>query len=68
MRKTVWAILIVFTLSFGHLSYAQFGSSGPRFYTDFKPVVGGWSEYQITKKNGEASKMKIAIVGQERDA
>jgi len=68
MRKTVWSVLMVFALSFGHLCYAQFGSSGPRFYTDFKPVVGGWSEYQITRKNGESSKMKIAIVGQEGDA
>lgn len=69
MRKIVWAISIVFTLSFVHLSYAQFGkTSGPRFYTDFKPVVGGWSEYQMTTKSGEPSKMKIAIVDKEGDA
>ena len=69
MRKIVWSISIVFTLSFVHLSYAQFGkTSGPRFYTDFKPVVGGWSEYQITTKGGEPSKMKIAIVDKEGDA
>jgi len=70
MRKIVWAISIIFALSFVNLlSYAQFGkTSGPRFYTDFKPVVGGWSEYQMTTKSGEPSKMKIAIVDKEGDA
>ena len=69
MRKIIWAISIVFTLSFVNLPYAQFGkTSGPRFYTDFKPVVGGWSEYQMTTKSGEPSKMKIAIVDKEGDA
>jgi hypothetical protein len=69
MRKIVWAISIIFTLFFVNLPYAQFGkTSGPRFYTDFKPVVGGWSEYQMTTKSGEPSKMKIAIVDKEGDA
>jgi hypothetical protein len=68
MRKIVWAISIVFTLSFVNLSYAQLGkTSGPRFYTDFKPVAGGWSEYEMTTKSGEPSKMKIAIVDKEGD-
>jgi hypothetical protein len=51
------------------LAYAQFGKGrGPKFYSDFKPVVGGWSEYQMTGKGEQPSKMKIAIVGKEGDA
>jgi hypothetical protein len=40
----------------------------PRFYSDFKPVIGSWSEYQVTTKGEPPLKMKIAIVGQERNA
>ena len=48
---------------------AQFmRGTGPRFYTEFKPVVGGWSEYQMTTKGESSSKMKIAIVDKEGDA
>jgi hypothetical protein len=69
MRKIVLAISIVFTLSFVHFAYAQFGKiSGPSFHGEFKPVVGGWSEYQMTTKGEGPTKMKIAIVGKEGDA
>jgi hypothetical protein len=69
MRKIVFLISILSTLCFVQLGYAQFGKGrGPKFYSDFKPVVGGWSEYQTTGKGEQPSKMKIAIVGKEGDA
>ncbi len=47
---------------------AQLGrSAAPRFYTEFKPVVGGWAEYQMTTKGEAPTKMKMAIVGKEGD-
>jgi hypothetical protein len=69
MRKMAWVVSIVLTLTLVQLAEAQFGkSAGPKFYSDFKPVVGGWSEYQMTPKSESPSKMKIAIVGKEGDA
>lgn len=69
MRKMVLAVSVLFILSIVHVTYAQFGKSiGPRFYSDFKPSVGGWSEYQVAGKGESPSKMKIAIVGKEGDA
>ncbi|HSB03924.1 MAG TPA: hypothetical protein VLK23_01935 [Thermodesulfobacteriota bacterium] len=68
MRKFIWVVSIFSAVSFISNAYAQFGkSAGLRFYSDFKPVVGGWSEYQITPKGEAPSKMKIAIVGKEGD-
>jgi len=69
MKKMVWFFLILLSLSFVYSAYAQFGkTSGPKFYSEFKPVIGGWSEYQMTTKGEAPSKMKIAIVGKEGDA
>ena len=69
MRKIIFVISVLLVLSFVHLAYAQFGKgAGPKFHSDFKPVVGAWSEYQITGKGESPSKMKIAIVGKEGDA
>jgi hypothetical protein len=69
MRKIIFFISVLLVLSFVHLAYAQFGKgAGPKFHSDFKPVVGGWSEYQMTGKGESPSKMKIAIVGKEGDA
>ena len=69
MRKIVFVISVLSILCLVQLGYAQFGKGrGPRFYSDFKPVVGGWSEYQMTGKGEQPSKMKIAIVGKEGDA
>jgi len=69
MRKIVFIISVLSILCLVQLSYAQFGKGrGPKFYSDFKPVVGGWSEYQMTGKGEQPSKMKIAIVGKEGDA
>ncbi len=56
-------------LSFPHLAYSQSVESvGPKFYSDFNPVLGAWAEYQMTEKGESPSKMKIAIVGKEGDA
>jgi hypothetical protein len=69
MRKIIFVISVLLVLSFVHLAYAQFGKgAGPKFHSDFKPIVGGWSEYQMTGKGESPSKMKIAIVGKEGDA
>lgn len=70
MRKIALLVLMgLFLLIIEAISYAQLGkTSGPRFYSEFKPVVGGWSEYQITSKGEPPSKLKIAIVGKEGDA
>ncbi len=64
MRKAVVIALVIFVFSLTNIAYAQLRKgSGPRFYADFKPVVGGWSEYQMTTKGEQPFKMKIAIVG-----
>jgi hypothetical protein len=69
MKKIVLAVSIILVLSLVHLTYAQMGKDkGPKFYADFKPVIGGWSEYQMTTKGETPTKMKIAIVGKEGDA
>ncbi|MGB9716651.1 MAG: hypothetical protein ACPL1G_09645 [Thermodesulfovibrionales bacterium] len=69
MRKIAFVIFVSAIFFITSFSYAQFGKSvGPRFYSEFKPIVGGWSEYQITVKGEPPSKMKIAIVGKEGDA
>lgn len=69
MRKIVLIVFVVLILMNGSISNAQLGKTiGPRFYSEFKPVVGGWSEYQITAKGEAPSKMKIAIVGKEGEA
>ena len=69
MRKIVLAISVLSMLCHVPPGYAQFGKGrGSRIYSDFKPVVGGWSEYQMTGKGEQPSKMKSAIVGKEGDA
>jgi hypothetical protein len=70
VRKTRFIVIVgVALFVLVHSAHAQFGrSAGPRFYSDFTPVVGAWSEYQMTGKGEEPTKMKIAIVGQEGEA
>ena len=69
MKKIACVVSIVLTLVFVQLAEAQLGKGGgPKFYSDFKPVVGGWSEYQMTTKSEGSTKMKIAIVGKEGDS
>lgn len=63
MKKEASLFAIMLVLSSFAISHAQLGKAGPDFYGDFKPVMGGWSEYQIT--GASPSKMKIAIVGKE---
>jgi hypothetical protein len=63
--QTVSALVVLFLAPFAE---AQFGKgAGPRFH-DFKPVVGGWSEYQMTPKGEAPSKWRMAVVGKEGDA
>ena len=69
MRKIVFVISVLSILYLVQFAYAQFGKGAdPKFYSDFRPAVGGWSEYQMTGKGEQPSKMKIAIVGKEGDA
>jgi hypothetical protein len=69
MKRMNCLVSIVLTLVFVQLAQAQLGKgAGPKFYSDFKPLVGGWSEYQMTSKSEGPTKMKIAIVGKEGDA
>jgi hypothetical protein len=69
MKKLISVVSILLVLVLTQIAYAQFGqSSGPSFYGEFKPVVGGWSEYQMTSKREGTTKMKVAIVDKEGDA
>ena len=69
MKKIISIVSILLVLALTQIAYSQFGkTSGPSFYGEFKPVVGGWSEYQVTAKGEQPSKMKMAIVGKEGDA
>ncbi len=41
----------------------------PRLFGTFEPVVGAWSEYAVVDKaSGRRSRMKMAIVGSEKNA
>ncbi len=64
---SLFSILLTFTL--GSFASSQMGPSpAPKFYSEFNPVVGGWSEYQMSAKSERPVKMKVAIVGKEGDA
>lgn len=66
MKKGSLAIVILSALFFVSFAHAQVGkSAAPKFYGDFKPVVGGWSEYEMKSKAEPPTKMKIAVVGKE---
>ena len=68
-KKIVLAVLVLLAVFMASAASAQFAkSAGPNFYSEFKPVVGGWSEYQMTTKGEPPTKMKLAIVGKEGDA
>lgn len=69
MKKIISIVPILLVLVLTQVAHAQIGKgAGPSFYGEFKPVVGGWSEYQITTKREGSMKMKVAIVGKEGDA
>lgn len=70
MRKLFFLFFNTFFLFITiSLSYAQLEKgAGPRFYSEFRPVLGGWAEYQISAKGERPLKMKIAIVGKDGDA
>jgi hypothetical protein len=69
MKKIIYVVSILLVLGLTQTVNAQFGkTSGPSFYGEFKPVIGGWSEYQMTAKGSTPTKMKVAVVGKEGDA
>jgi hypothetical protein len=69
MKKIIFIVSVILALSSVSLAHAQLEKGGgPKFYSDFKPVLGGWAEYQMSEEGGAISKMKIAIVGKEGDA
>jgi hypothetical protein len=69
MKKMALVVSVLSVLVLVNLAYAQMGKNpAPRFYSEFKPVVGGWSEYEIKARGEAPMKMKIAVVGKEGDA
>jgi len=65
----MFAIIVAVLLHLLAFSHADAQTqTGPRFRAEFRPVVGGWSEYQVTSKTDPPSKLKAAIVGKEGDA
>jgi hypothetical protein len=69
MKKIISIASILLVLILTQIAYAQLGKgAGPSFRGEFKPVVGGWSEYQMTSKSEGSVKMKVAIVGKEGEA
>jgi hypothetical protein len=69
MKELISILSILLFLVLTQVADAQVGKmSGPSFYGEFKPVIGGWSEYQMTSKSEGSMKMKIAVVGKEEDA
>ena len=69
MKKIIYVVSILLVLVLTQIANAQFGqTSGPSFYGEFKPVIGGWSEYQMTSKREGSMMMKVAIIGKEGDA
>ena len=68
MKKMAFAASVFFVLCSVQFAHAQFARGPrPRFFSEFKPVVGGWSQYEIKGKSGTASKMTIAVVEKEGD-
>jgi hypothetical protein len=68
MKKTVWVISVFSVFFFVYVTHAQFGKGAmSKFYFDFKPIVGGWSEFQMASKAEAPIKEKIAIVREEED-
>lgn len=69
MKFLVSLFSILLLLNLGNFAHSQISPSpGPKFYSEFNPVVGGWSEYQMSAKGEKPIKMKIAIVGKEGNA
>jgi hypothetical protein len=71
MKKEFFSVPVILILIFlcFNVAYAQAGKSGGlKFYADFKPLVGGWSEYELKQKGESPVKMRIAVVGKEGDA
>ncbi len=70
MRILICAAVSVVLLSVPTIDALGFGpGSGPSFWGDleFKPVVGQWSEYQVTPEGEKPMTMRVSIVGQEDD-
>lgn len=70
MKKILsFSLLVVLVLAFS--AYAQSSDNAkkvPRFYSEFNPVIGGWSEYQVNKPGETPYKVKLSIVGKEDQA
>lgn len=69
MKKILFFIHVLLIFLLTSVTYAQFQNTTiPKLHAEFRPVLGGWSEYQITSKEGASYKMKVAIVGREGNA
>jgi hypothetical protein len=69
MKRNILLVSLLIALFFVHPVQAQTtGAASPEAYSEFNPVMGGWSEYQVQMKGKPFSRMRISIVGQEFDA
>jgi hypothetical protein len=60
-----WAVAIFGVVSLAGGAAAQFGRRGPDFHGVWNPVVGSGGVYEVSPKQGDKSKMEIAVVGKE---
>lgn len=69
-RRTVAALLPALVVSaFPARAETSPAKEQPKFFGNFTPTVGGWSEYAVTESAGsKKSTMRSAIVGKEGDA
>lgn len=65
MRKWVSIGSVFCFLLLANFVQAQGRGPVPQFHSEFRPVVGGWAEYEMKAKDQAPVKMKFAVVGKE---
>lgn len=65
MRKWVRIGSVLCFLLAANFVQAQGRGPVPKFHSEFRPVVGGWAEYEMKAKGEAPVKMKFAVVGKE---
>lgn len=65
MEKWVRIGSVLCFLLVAHFVQAQGRGLVPKFHSEFRPVVGGWAEYEMKAKGEAPVKMKFAVVGKE---
>jgi hypothetical protein len=59
------ALALVLLMAVAGQGFGSKSGAGAKIYTDFKPVVGAWAEYQMTTKGEDPVTMRLAVVGKE---